>query len=719
MSSRIWRALVLPIFFVPILLAQTPISIVENNGFCENGASSVAPVAPFWGSYCSKGDSDSGRIVTSTFQLNGDFDIYLSGNPNGEGISLSLENQSTQQRLELHPPMWPGAVWQRYAFELPATWRGQNLRLVAEDNSSASMGWLSFTAPYPRDKQVFPANAKRLLLTTLQSALLLFIPGFTFTALAVAFGVRSSIKLGMILLCGIALPGYFVFFIYVLSARVGSVVGMILPYALAALLVFLLLRTSRKKLVCLLPLVLPVVAIFFTSLAILALGYQVAGADMVKVIPNTRFSGTPMPPDNEIPLLFAQGLWNGHVPSPLIIDWLSSDRPPLQTGMTLALGRRGTFKTPYETAAALAQSLWILGLWILLRSLRLSMRVVALVTGTIALTGFTIVNTFYVWPKLLPAAFMLAFAAPVIAVPPRNGWPPRRMYLVMGLLLALSLLSHGGTAFSLIGLVCLLVARRFQLRTALDAAITFAITLALYAPWVAYQKFVDPPGDRLLKYHLAAAHPITKASALSTIWHAYRTITLSQWLADRWQNVVSAFGFEPFFLRLSTHFMNPASQDGMRELQFFHIPPALGFLILGIFLFPFLWFKIRRQKEMRAAAILFLWTILTLLVWIILEFEPGSAVIHAGSYAVMLTILSAAILTLYAASPRLTVALCALQCIVTWLVYQPDLSAIRFPPSLAHPNNPWMLALQFVGLAGLGCTLLLMSRRKPLSKSSK
>ncbi len=714
MNSRIWRGLILPLLFASILPAQTAISVKENNGFCEGSASSAAPVAPVWGSYCSKDAANAVRIVTSAFQLSGDFDIYLSGNPNSSGIMLSLENLNTKERSEIHPPTLPGGIWLRYPFHRPAAWQGQNLRLAADGKASGAMGWLSFSAPYPRDVHMFPSNAKRLLLTTLQSALLLFIPGFTFAALAVAFGVRSSIKLGMILLCGIVLPGYFVFFIYVKSPRVGSVVGMILPYALAALLVFLLLRTSRQKLARLQPLLLPAVAIFFTSLAILALGYQVAGGDMISVIPNTRFSGAALPPDNEIPLLFAQGLSSGHVPSPLLIDWLSSDRPPLQTGMTLAIGPEGVRKTPYETVGALAQSLWILGLWILLRAFRLSPRVIALVVGSIVFTGFTIVNTFYVWPKLLPAAFMLAFAAPIIALRPRTGRTPWLMRVIMGTLLALSLLSHGGTLFALIGLIVVLALRRFHLRTILDAAIVLAITLTIYAPWVAYQKLLDPPGDRLLKYHLAGVRPITQASALATIWNAYRQLTFHQWLFDRWANVVSAFGHEREWLQLATHFLNPMTQEQIRTLEFFRVLPALGFFALGVYLFPFLWFKFRRRKEMRVAALLLWWTVATSIAWVILEFEPTAAVIHQGSYAMMLTIATGAILTLCTASYRLTIALCALQAVFTWFLYQQDLSTLYFPSSLRHPSNAWMFLIQFIGLAGLGCTLFLMGRRTPL-----
>ena len=42
-----------------------------------------------------------------------------------------------------------------------------------------------------------------------------------------------------------------------------------------------------------------------------------------------------MPGDNQIPGLFADRLWSGQSRGQVMADWLSSDRPPLQTGWLL------------------------------------------------------------------------------------------------------------------------------------------------------------------------------------------------------------------------------------------------------------------------------------------------------------------------------------------------------------------------------------------------
>jgi len=37
-----------------------------------------------------------------------------------------------------------------------------------------------------------------------------------------------------------------------------------------------------------------------------------------------------------------------------------------------------------------------------------------------------------------------------------------------------------------------------------------AIVVVFYLPWSAYQKYVDPPGNRLLKIHLAGVIPVIR-----------------------------------------------------------------------------------------------------------------------------------------------------------------------------------------------------------------
>src|SRR6185295_10615381 len=80
--------------------------------------------------------------------------------------------------------------------------------------------------------------------------------------------------------------------------------------------------------------------------------------------------------------------------------------------------------------------------------------------------------------------------------------PEVAFHLLAGAIFAgLAWLSHGGAAFSLIAVAPWVLWRVFrgEGRAWLAAA---AVFLLLAVPWFAYQRFYDPPGDRLLKWHL-------------------------------------------------------------------------------------------------------------------------------------------------------------------------------------------------------------------------
>jgi hypothetical protein len=87
-------------------------------------------------------------------------------------------------------------------------------------------------------------------------------------------------------------------------------------------------------------------------------------------------------------------------------------------------------------------------------------------------------------------------------------------------------------------------------------------------------------------------------------------------------------------------------------------------------------------------------------------FKGASTVLHQGTYALVLMAIAASILAFRAVAPRLAVAVCALQCVFQWIVYQPDLSQ-AFPSSLMLMAGPWMMALHVLSLCGFFAILAL------------
>ena len=635
------------------------------------------------------------------------------------------------QSLDIKPDLPPGAFWQRYQFQIPDSWRSKDLRLVADDRSTATMGWLAFSAPIALRKYEAFDDARRLLLRTALFNLLIFLPGFTLAAFALSGGIHGVIKLGLIMLAGIAAPGYFLFFVFVVSARAGFIISSALPFVYGALLAFLLFRLSPANRKTLLRFCTPLALTFFASLGILALGYLYnISLGEPNLAAATRFSH-PLPSDNKLPFLLAEGLLqsakgttnaanqegntSGHrtffgsgIPRPLDGDWLSSDRPPLQTGIVLALSP--WMKHPvreqlwYHVISVSLQSLWIFAIWLLLRAFRIARLTTGLVIATIYLTGFTIVNTFFVWPKLLAGAYMVAFAIPWLSARLESGRRSWMRRCLLGFLLACSLLAHGGALFALLGLMlCALF--RYRRRVFIETCFVGVITVLFYSPWIAYQKYVDPPGDRLVKLHLAGVEQITPEPPLKAIYAAYRNLTFSRWLAVKEADTMQVFGHEIEYAKAILRFPDPQAKLEVRGLEFFFVMPSLGVAALGVICLLWRRTKGRKRGQMRAAERLLLWAFATTIPWILILFIPLMTIVHAGAYAMGLAAMTGGILAFRTVTPWLATAACVLSWIFHWLIYEPDLTNVGFPPSLVLQTNHWLLALHLASLCGFFAVL--------------
>jgi hypothetical protein len=251
----------------------------------------------------------------------------------------------------------------------------------------------------------------------------------------------------------------------------------------------------------------------------------------------------PLPLDNTLPLLLAEQIQTGRVSKPFIGDWLSSDRPPLQAGFILSqypyLPRPRDLG--YTVLAVVLQSLWIFALWMFLVAFDIPPPAITLVIAVTLFSGFIFVNTFFVWPKLLAAAYMLAFSVAFLAEKVTVLFKASIfLCAIAGALLAFGLLAHGGSAFALIGLfsTSMLLRRRLPLRS---LAVIATTCFVLYLPWICYQKFYDPPDDRLLKWHLAGVINPDARSFTKTIRAAYGGLTVRKWLTGREKNALMVF----------------------------------------------------------------------------------------------------------------------------------------------------------------------------------
>src|SRR5262249_27487868 len=145
--------------------------------------------------------------------------------------------------------------------------------------------------------------------------------------------------------------------------------------------------------------------------------------------------------------------------------------------------------------------------------------------------------------------------------------------VLAGVAAALSLLAHGGAFFTLAALALVLcLPRRFPgITQALAAAAAFVLLLL---PWWAYQRFDDPPSDRLIKWHLAGVIPIDDRPISRTLIESYAALTPAQLLKNKSDNLRALVG-RPF---IPPQYLPGKPVDAWRNDAYYNVLKCLGIL---------------------------------------------------------------------------------------------------------------------------------------------
>ncbi len=543
--------------------------------------------------------------------------------------------------------------------------------------------------------------AEHLLLTGL--------PAVFATLLAVRLGLRSVPLLLAVALAAsgcVAMLGFWAFYATPLLGESFSFLVVLGSLAGSAWIWFDGVDRGALR-----PLLSPLALWALASGFILYLGFLHGGSAEPLEMSWTRFSQQ-LPADNAIPRFFADWFYvHGHNgPPPPFADWLSSDRPPLQIGYVLyqrPFGGKGDLH--YQVLGVVLQQLWVVGLWALLCAARLRPFVRGLAVSATLLTDVVIVHGFFVWPKLIAAAFMLAALAIVLS----EDWPLwRRRPAVAALfaaLCALAMLAHGSSVFFLVPLLVLGAIRGLPDWRWLGIAALVAV--ALLAPWSAYQKYADPPGDRLIKWQLGGSLEIDDRGSLETIVDGYREAGLGGTLENKWGNVTQLVGAGEVSkaLREADESLGSGSVGGaivaLRFPRFFSLLPFLGFLLIGPLAMLFTRLRGRRPQsaEWRFAVTALVLAAGACLLWVLLMFGgPGSGTtIHVGSLVVPLLAACGCVVGAYACDCRLGVGLAALNALFVLVLFVPALSP---PPGSSY--SPIAALAAAAALAGFGWVAL-------------
>lgn len=557
-------------------------------------------------------------------------DLNLTGYPGDSRLRVSLLSPDRQRELKLGLRSPPGSSWGLYSWKLPAGWSGKPAVLRAEDDSPAL--WIGVGLPES------PARARgadwSAIWSSLGAVLLTILPFFTaLVLLQPRFGPDQPLHVTLALVAS-GLFALAVFFGFYFSHQLG--LALIAAGLLAA--VWAGAQFWGRQPVRLDRFV-PLLAVLSLAVLVVATLYLYGGSQSPGEVPAGRHDMN-LPPDNRIPEFFADKIYRQEPLRPFLGDWLTSDRPPLQAG-GLLVSLPWVASPAGKIAAALACQLGVYaGLWVLLTALGVARRPAQLCLLACVTSGFFLLNTLYAWPKLLPAGYLLCATGLLFRLGRRQRRATGAEIVALGACAALAMLGHGGSFFGLLALG-IVHALRGGWRDHRLIAGGAAVALLLFAPWMAYQHWADPPGDRLLKYHLANRREIDPRGALPVIAEAYRQASGPEIIRNKWSNVrVLAGDYTHLLPGLGRALIEFAAGEGSRAWwrfsnalqggQFFHLVQSLGFLLAGL---PLLWSARRRQPHVaEAGGYCAAVALASVAVWCALMFGPEGTVIHQGSY---------------------------------------------------------------------------------------
>ncbi|HEV2790131.1 MAG TPA: hypothetical protein VGV69_02385 [Solirubrobacterales bacterium] len=561
-----------------------------------------------------------------------------------------------------------------------------------------------------------------LFVLTVVHLVLTAAPGIAAALLAVRLGARDVPVPLCAGLAGSGTAAMLTFWAYYAGAGAGNFCAYAVFFGSLALIAWLRPHLSPHR-DLLRRLAVPLGLWALASLFLVFFGFLHGGAERAVETASFRFATEPSPfaSDSSIPAFFSDWMFAGAPGSPPVFppEWHFSDRPPLQVAYVLTQRIFGwdTSGAHYQLLGVVLQQLWIVAMWALLCAARVSARTRALAIVAALVSDVAVVNGFYVWPKLLGAAFVLAALALVVA--PRGSTPRDRplTFVLLAVLAALAYLAHGTSVFGLLPVAAIALWRGLPDWRWLAAGA--AALLLLVLPWAAFQRYEDPPGNRLAKWSLAGVAEIDERGVLEAVADEYGEAGVGGTLENKLENFATMAGGNPAvgapaegqvpFGDVATELGDTASALGegdlagaaskVREIRHWHLLWTLGLLLLALPLIAVGRLRSDRRDDLdwRFARLCLLFCGVGVLAWGLLMFGSvtGRAVVTQGTLALPLVGIVGVVAGLRATYPRLADWFVAANALTVLLVYLPMLS-----PALPDSYEAFAEVAAILSLAG-------------------
>jgi hypothetical protein len=199
---------------------------------------------------------------------------------------------------------------------------------------------------------------------------------------------------------------------------------------------------------------------------------------------------------------------------------------------------------------------------------------------------------------------------------------------------SLSLLAHGAGMYAiapvlLVMPVVLVVRRHVPWKSVACAAGGAVVTIS---PWLAYQRLVAPPGDRLLAWHLAGVVKDVPEPWYVSAIDRYREIGWS----GAWENRRGNIGLLVDWPNLVADTFGARPWAEVRVGDFYRMGNSFGFAWIGLLFLPMvvLWPRFRTRPLVTVGASLIGSSAWAIIVWCLMAFGPEGTTPHQGTAVV-------------------------------------------------------------------------------------
>tara|TARA_R110000868_G_scaffold164672_1_gene397491 strand:+ start:93860 stop:95749 length:1890 start_codon:yes stop_codon:yes gene_type:complete len=349
-------------------------------------------------------------------------------------------------------------------------------------------------------------------------------------------------------------------------------------------------------------------------------------AHLTNDIPTNNFLHD-LPFDNVISLMFANSLLNGELLE--FGDWLGSDRPPLFAGTILFLNATQLpVDQVYLLIGIAVQAILIPVVSEFVAGLskrKLTIPEKLFLTFIVISTPVFIHNVAFLWPKLFAAIFMI-IAVDLLFFQPEKSI---RLTILTSISMLLSFLAHGGSGFAILAVALIYIAGIRKKEELYRGFLIAAVFFAGYSPWIFYQKVVQPPGDRLLKWHILGQIDIVPEGVGPLFITKIKEMHFFDIPVRTYQS------FHNQILEGFTLLWNAPSFALFTEQSFYRLPLSVGapLFIAAIFL---LFLKDKVYNSLMLIALV------NAIVWFALPFKPVWS-IHESTYFLPIMIITAGV----------------------------------------------------------------------------